>query len=760
MGLILLTVAVYWQVSEYSFVNYDDHEYAYENVRVKQGLTPGNITWAVMTFHFANWHPLTWMSHMLDVSLFGLDPGRHHLVNLFFHVVNSVLLFLLLYRMTNQFWKSLFVMSLFALHPINIESVAWISERKNVLSTLFMLLTIWSYLYYTRQPGFPRYLTVFVLFAMGLMAKPMLVTLPFALMLLDYWPLKRLGFKGPTSEAHPWGACSPIQCVSEKLPLIILAAGSSAITVIAQSRWETVRVLEEISMSDRVSNALVAYIRYLGKAFWPTDLAVFYPLPDTIPVWQPIAAGSFIALILAAAIWVRHRYPWFLVGWLWFLGTLVPVIGIVQVGSQAMANRYAYVSFIGLFVIIAWGAGAIFKPLGRKAIVGIFAGLGVAACAYGTWQALRHWENSVLLFTHAIEVSDSHPIFHTNLAKALSDSGKKDEAIEHYKAAIALDPGLMVPRYSLAVLMSERGQTSEAIRELRSCLAQAARDGRPGSIPTVDILNIRFSLGTLLIMDGHIDEAVDQFESILSIERQSVPENILIDTRNNLGAVRLHQARPREAISHFEAVLRIDVSNPEALNNLGLARLQLGRLDEARDYFRMAVSNEPDYSEARQNAELLEARIQELDSQIGRMSHHLKLNPEHPALLYDMARLYRMRGNYEQSVYYFEQLLAMDPRNLPVLEQLAVVYDAQGNDDMVLNMLDRIVKLEPDRADVYYNLACLYSRQNRVAEAITSLETAIEKGYENWGQIRSDSDLVNIRNTDGYKEIIRQADSP
>ncbi len=363
--LVLATLTVYWQVGNYEFVNFDDDKYIIENFHVQKGLTRDSVIWAFTATHVSNWHPLTWLSHMLDFQLYGLNPSGHHLTNVFFHLVNTLLLFLVLKLMTGALWRSGLVAALFAVHPLHVESVVWVAERKDVLSTLFWMLTLWAYLGYTKRPGVKRYLVILLAFALGLMAKPMLVTLPFVLLLLDYWPLKRIELgqsaiglpaaSQPSTIANKPGA-QAFRLLLEKTPMFVLAAVSSVVTFIVQKSGGAVGALETYPFKIRMANALLSYVIYLKKMIWPQNLAVFYPHPgQSLPMWQAAGAGLLLVVVSIAVIRAGRRYPYLPVGWLWYVGTLVPVIGLVQVGDQAMADRYTYVSLIGLFIVVAWG---------------------------------------------------------------------------------------------------------------------------------------------------------------------------------------------------------------------------------------------------------------------------------------------------------------------------------------------------------------------------------------------------------------------
>ena len=419
--LVIATLAVYWQVRNYSFVNYDDHMYVTQNHNVQAGLTLESITWSFTTIQASNWHPLTWISHMLDCQLYGMNPGRHHLTNVLLHILNSLLLFLVFMRMTGKLWQSGFVAALFALHPLHVESVAWISERKDVLSTFFWMLSLWGYLRYVERPGACRYLLLFFLFILGLMTKPMLVTLPFVLLLLDYWPLNRFQF-GSSGDCN-YSIQRPFDfgLVWEKTPLFLLAAVSSVMTYIVQKSGGAVNSLATIPFHDRIANAIVSYVSYIGKMIWPDNLAVFYPYPKSILLWKVAGAGLLLVVVSVVIFRMVRTKPYFAVGWLWYIGTLVPVIGLVQVGSQGMADRYTYVPLIGIFVIIAWGVPD-FMPKWRYKKIGFTVTIAaiLAIIMITTRLQIRYWSDSLTLFKHAFEVTTvDNCIVHGKLGEAL-----------------------------------------------------------------------------------------------------------------------------------------------------------------------------------------------------------------------------------------------------------------------------------------------------------------------------------------------------
>jgi len=586
LALALATALVYLQVRRHAFINFDDLAYIVENPHVTSGLTMTNIVWAFTSTHAANWHPLTWLSHMLDYELFGLRPAGHLLMNAFFHVLNTVLLFLVLNRMTRALWPSAFVAALFALHPLHVESVAWSAERKDVLSTLFWMLTMGAYALYVEKPDTGRYLLAIGFFALGLMAKPMLVTLPFVLLLLDYWPLRRLqavpekdGRKTDTPppekkkkkkkkmrEAAPGDSLSPAQgsppipdwqkvqpLLREKIPFFALTLLSSIVTLYAQR--DAMAPLESLSFTTRVSNALVAYVSYIGKMFWPVDLAFIYPLPDSIPAWKVAGAAALLAGVTVLAIRGMARFPYVVVGWLWYLGTLVPVIGLVQVGSQAMADRYTYVPLVGLFIVAAWGIRSMTKILPhRRFVLPAAAGVLLVILTALTWKQVSCWKDSMTLFQHALNTTTRNSIAHSMLAGALYEDGKYKEATEHYREAIRINPKRQKWHYNLGNALAFQGRSDEAEIHYRAELRLNPRHAYT-----------HYNLANLLVLKGQIGEAMEHYRLAVASNPDYAKAHYM------LGTLLAVQGNIDEAIVHFREALRIKPDYKEAFENLQIA---------------------------------------------------------------------------------------------------------------------------------------------------------------------------------------------
>jgi tetratricopeptide (TPR) repeat protein len=580
LALVLMVFLVYGQVVTHDFVNYDDTVYITENPVVQEGLNRENVVWAFTTTAAANWHPLTWLSHLLDVELFGLEARYHLLGNVLLHAVNSCLLFLLLRRMTGAVWRSALVAALFAVHPLHVESVAWISERKDVLSTLFWMLTMGAYVSYTRKTKAGSYILVVLCLTAGLLAKAMLVTLPFLLLLLDFWPLGR------------WGRVRPALLLAEKVPLMALSVGLSALTLVAQHRGGAVKSDQAFPLLQRLANAPVSYVTYLAKTVWPADLAVLYPHPGgSLPSWKVIASALLIAAVTAAAISVARKMPWVGVGWFWYLGTLVPVIGVIQVGTQAMADRYTYVPLVGVFIAAAWSLptpseGGSFRKAGAAGILTLVLGsLGVAAAVQ-----VSFWKNSIVLMQRAIEVSPRNSVAHNHLGIALREEGRVEEAIAHYREALRINPGHVNAAYNLGLALLDQGREEEAAAYTRRALRITPDDG-----------DAHENLGVALARLGEMDEAIRHLEDAIRLD----PGNSIF--RNNLALALVDAGRTGGGAILKNLGARPDV-RADVHYRAGMIHLERDDIDGAQEYFREALAIDPGHSRA--DAELKRVILQ------------------------------------------------------------------------------------------------------------------------------------------------------
>jgi tetratricopeptide (TPR) repeat protein len=466
--LVVAVFLVFGQVARHEFLMYDDADYITANPVVTGGLTLENIITAFTTFQNANWHPVTLLSHMLDVQLFGLNPTAHHLENVVLHATNAILLLLALNRLTGALFRSAAVAALFALHPLHVESVAWITERKDVLSTAFWLLIILLYPGYAARPRVQRYLTLLGLFALGLMAKPMLVTLPFTLLLLDYWPLQRQVPTGNTDTsagtATERGHAGHGYLFAEKIPFLLLAIGAGIMTMQAQQHSGAIHSLAGYLLPGRVANALVSTATYLANLVWPTNLAVFYPYPTTLPLWKSAGAAVLLAAISAVTVWQMRQRPYLLFGWLWYLITLAPVAGILQVGLQARADRYTYVPLIGIFIMVVWGGAELMVATGRhRCLWGGVAGGIIGVYAIVAWQQVHHWQSTETLFTHALSVTADNAVARFNLGLAYGTAGRFEEARKQFARALQLPPVINKTHYNLGLALHRLGRLDEAI---------------------------------------------------------------------------------------------------------------------------------------------------------------------------------------------------------------------------------------------------------------------------------------------------------
>ncbi|MCD6353687.1 MAG: tetratricopeptide repeat protein [Proteobacteria bacterium] len=577
--IIIATLAVYWQVRDHEFISLDDPTYITENSQIKDGFTKDGIIWAFTTTYASNWHPLTWRSHMLDVTLFGMDAGWHHLTNLFLHIVNSILLFLILFRMTGALWQSALAAALFALHPLHVESVAWASERKDVLSTFFWLLTMGAYMRYAKRPAGKRYLLILIFFVLGLMAKPMLVTLPFVLLLMDYWPLGRIkkvsGIRGQGSGIPPDMRTAKVtRLLLEKAPLFMLAAASCIVTFVAQQKGGAVSSLELLSLKVRIANAVVSYSGYLVKMIWPHNLAIYYPHPGALPMWQ--VAGSGLLLICLSLVMLRatRKYPYLATGWLWYLGTLVPVIGLVQVGQQAMADRYTYVPLIGLFILIAWGIPDLIGRWRYKKIILTISGIAVIVIfAAATWSQLGYWKNSVTLFERTVNVTTNNFLALNNLGNALAKEGKVKEAIQHYIESIRINPNFTKAHNNFGLVLAKQGNLNEAIRHFSEALRI-----KP------DYAKAHNNLGAALARKGNLKGAVQHYKEAIRIEPDYAKAHY------SLGVILKHEGRFNEAIKHLSETLRIDPDfSPLVYYKIAALYARQNKKEESIAWLRKAV---------------------------------------------------------------------------------------------------------------------------------------------------------------------------
>jgi len=792
--LALITGVVYWPVATQGFTNYDDPAYVSGNPHIQGGLTWEGVRWAFASFHAGNWHPLTWLSHMLDCQLYGLRAGGHHVTNLLFHVVNSLLLFGLLQRLTRDGWRvrsgagtlvtpcwpSFFVAALFALHPLHVESVAWVAERKDVLSTFFFLLTMMAYVRYVTSDGWQVargmregaghlesrtsdtqhpassiqhpassiqhpsarrlwYLSTLLLFALGLMSKPMLVTVPFVLLLLDFWPLGRLRkperrmqneecrrqkAEGDSSSfiLHPSSFI-----LLEKLPFLALSAVSCVVTFLIQRGAGAVSSLDALPLGFRVSNALISYVRYAVKMVWPTNLAVFYPAPPEWPLAWVAGAALFLAGITVLALRLARKAPWFAFGWFWYLGTLVPVIGIVQVGQQAIADRYSYIPLIGLFVVVAWTGAEVGARWPKSRVwLGAGATAALAVCGTLTWQQAGYWRDSASLFRHALAVTRDNYVAHNNLGAVLLNEGDRAAAEGHFAEAVRLKPNYADALGSLGLCREKQGRLEEA-RELY----ERSLKVRPSA-------TVHYDLALLLAEQGNLGEARAQYEAALQLK----PE--FVEAWYNLGALESKQGRPADAARDFSAALRIDPSHVGS--HLGLGALLAGekKFEEAMAHFKAVLRTAPENADAHFNlAAALNAKGDYAGAAV-EFAVVCRLHPEDAEARANLGVALLYQGRTAEAAEQFQEVLRRAQPDARIHHYLGLALDSQGQAEEAVAHYREAVRLSPATPlylnDLAWSLATNPKPELREgAEAVRLAERACElsggKEARCWGTL-------------------------
>jgi tetratricopeptide (TPR) repeat protein len=698
-GLVLATLVAYEPVRKSDFVDYDDDAYVTKNPQVNSGITRESLVFFFTNSHGGMWHPLTSWSFMLGCQLFGLNPFWHHLTSLLFHIVNALLLFWVLKRMTGALWPSVFVVAAFALHPLNVESVAWVSERKTVLSCFFRLSTIAVYIRYSERPAIGRYLLVFLVYGLCIMTKPVVVTLPFVLLLLDYWPLHRFhwGFQNGAEDLpqhEPVGvSCQKLsvwRLVGEKVPLFILAGILSVITFVAQQRVGSVVPTEHWPLNLRIANALVSYISYIGKMIYPSRLAVLYPLPLGGPrLWQTIVSLLILAAVSAAVIYTARQRRYLIVGWLWYLGTLVPVIGLVQSGAQAMADRYFYLPGVGIFIMLSWFAAELSAKWRLSKIeVGMPVGLVFAILIFCTRMQVRHWRNNFTLFGHAAAVTKNNYIMRTYYGWAFLDDGQPEKALRHFREVLRVRP-----RYS----------------EAREYMGMAFLD-----------------IGKDLALEGKSDQAIEYFTGAIKTD----PNNA--ESHNNLGAELVKVNRIDEAVEEFHEALRLEPKHHQVHNNLAVVYFKQGETDKAIAHWTEALRLKPDWTEVRKNLIRLAQRKKRREEAIAQYIQMLQRNPDDPNVHDKLARVFYRQGKIEQAIKHWTKAIGLKLDWAEVHNNLAWVLatiedEKLRNPAEAIRLAERACELSEYRqAEMLDTLGVAYAAEGRFAEAVKAAEKGIE----------------------------------
>jgi tetratricopeptide (TPR) repeat protein len=803
--LALAALIAFWQVNQCDFINFDDPIYVTDNIHVMSAITIGSIRWAFTTGHAPYWHPVTWMSHMLDVQLFGLNPRWHHLTSLLFHIANTLLLFFVFHRMTKAPWKSAFVAALFALHPLHVESVAWVAERKDVLSTFFWLLTMGAYIHYvehrtedgrqrTEDRGqraersglvssvfrFPssvfRYLAVLIFFALGLMAKPMLVTLPFVLLLLDYWPLQRLDQKKSAqqtlTEARKQGEGTPASAgvtsfrrksggertplsankrkgksgkmrtgqgiaqasllvtpevlnpgpqfsalrplLREKIPLFALAALSCVVTYVVQQKVGAVASIEAFSPGVRIANALVSYIVYIAKTIWPINLAVLYPHPESLPLWQPLGAVLLLIAVTISVIRTAKRFPYLAMGWLWFAGTLVPVIGIVQAGSQAMADRFTYMPLIGLFVMAAWGIPELLKkwqparfPTPRKETLFTLSSLVLLPLFIVTRTQVGYWRNNIALYDHCLKVAGPSDIILCNRGVAHDELGNHRQAISDFDRAIEINPERAEAYIYRGIAFGKLGNDRQAISDF-----DRAIEIDPENADAHD------NRGATYAKLGNHRQAISDYDRAVEID----PEFALayIDR----GASYRELGNHRQAISDFDRAIEINPKYADAYINRGAAYDILGNHSQAISDYDRAVEINPEYAEAYYNRGVAYGELGNHRQAISDFDRAIEINPKYADAYSNRGATYGILGNHRQAISDYDRAVEINPEHARAFYNRGLTYGRLGDHRQAISDYSRAIEINPDYAKAYYNRALAYGELGNSRQAIEDLKTA------------------------------------
>lgn len=762
--LWLATVGLFLPVRHFDFIDFDDDEYVTADQLTQSGFSLASFKHAWVDPVSDNWHPLTILSHELDCQLYGLDAGAHHVTNLLFHALNVVLVFLLFCRLTGAFWRSACVAALFGWHPLHVESVAWIAERKDVLSACFGLLGLLAYVRHARESGTPGagrawafvksvpYWLALGCFFAGLLSKPVLVTWPFVLLLLDYWPLERF------QPGCRW------RLLAEKIPFFVLTVVISLTTYLVHKRTGDMKMLESLPFALRFENALIAYVRYLGKTIWPVDLAPFYPHPGHWPMGEVLLAGALLAG-LTGWVWVRRtRRPYLVTGWFWFAGTLVPMIGLVQVGRDAIADRYTYLAHLGLFTMLVWGAAEAGKRWGPGRLV--LAGLAAAVllgCGVATRQQLGYWQNSETLFRHALAVTPDNDVARNNLGTALLVNGQTNAAIEdfrqairlkadcvdayynlgqalrkagdpdgsmaNYRKAIQLRPAFYQAHYNLGTELSEQGQTNEAISELAEAIRYRLND-----------FEAHRRLGVLLAGRGQTNEAAGEFEAAIWLK----PDDA--EAHYDLGCLLAKSGKAAAAIGEFEADLRLNTNDVEGCYKLGNLLAKTGQKEEAMRCFQQAVRLKPGFAEAHNNLGSLLSARGDVAEAIGQFQDALRAKPDYVDAHYNLGHAWLKKGDSAAAIEEFKSVVQLSPNFAPAYYYLGVALVSAGRAEEALASFQQALRLRPNDAMTRNQLGLVLAGKGEADEAVAQFQEALRLKPD---YTEASNNLVRVRQQRG-----------
>jgi tetratricopeptide (TPR) repeat protein len=751
LALGLITLAIFWPSVHHDFLAFDDQQYVTENPRVQAGLTGQGVVWAFRSFYASNWHPLTWLSHMADCQFYGLKPAGHHVTNVLLHTANALLLFLALSRMTGAVWRSACVAALFAWHPLHVESVAWVAERKDVLSTFFFMLTLMAYARYVeksedRRPraakGALWYILALVFFACGLMSKPMLVTVPFVLLLLDYWPWGRFQLSKLGAQRGTLG-----RVLAEKVPFLVLSGAGCALTIAAQRQSFTIVSVGGLPLSKRIPHVLAAYVHYLGVTIAPRHLAAHYPYVRMMPGIEVTVAGILLGLLTLQVVWLGRRRPYLLVGWLWYLGTLVPVIGLVQVGDQAWADRYTYVPLIGIFIAVVWLIAeevekhqtpntklqkssnlqtSNFRLQENSKLQGpnpsrgwgwamgvLAAGVGVALMAATSVQ-LGYWKNTRMLFEHAAAVTQKNTRAITMLGSLKAAEGKLDEAKRLYAEALSYSPDNPETHFNLGKALDQEGKLDEAIAEYsRSLWARQWQD------------KAHLLIGMALAKQKKYEAAIANYEAALALNPESAT------AENNLARVLHSQGRLDEAIQHYERALKLDPQLAQAHNNLGVLLLQKGRLTEGAAQLKEAVRLKPDDVESEYNLALAFNQAEQWQEAAEIFSRLAPGRPNDPKLHCEYGLTLAHLQQTREAMSHYARALRLQPDYPEALDRLSWIAATDPRAELrngveAVNMAERACELtDRKRPEMLLTLAAAYAESGRFSDASAAAQGAL-----------------------------------
>ncbi len=680
VALLVVTIATFQQVRNNDFVAYDDTVYVTENPYINAGISTQSVVWAFTKPYASTWNPLASLSHMLDCELFGLNPAWHHIVSLLFHAASAILLFVALKGMTERIWPSAFVAAAFALHPLRVESVAWVAERKDVLSVFFAMLTLWLYARYTKYPNLRKYLLVVVAFVLGLLSKPMLITLPFVLLLLDYWPLGRLRLGRRNMTPDSPSNISPKYVIVEKIPLLALMVVSCVVTYFVQ---ESGGALSDIyPFRIRLMNALVSYVAYIEKMIYPARLAVLYPHPgSSLPMYKPILAALILTAV-SVLVFLCFRQRYLTVGWLWYLGTLIPIIGLVQTGSHAMADRFVYLPSIGLIIIAAWGAEDVFKKFPyHKTILPLLAASAIVAMMICTRLQIRHWKDTFSLFKRAAEVTKNNYIMHTNYGALLTERRDYEKALYHLEEALRIKPDFSDAYNNLGLLLADQGKTNEAAECYQQALVHS-----PNNFKAV------YNLGNAYLKMGRLDAASAQYKKAIELNPDS----------------------------------------PEAHYNMGYVSLEMRRFNDAVTHYKRVLELKPDWYQARANLNTAQLQQENLEKTIAAWTESLKKNPNQSLVHSRLGAVFELQGDINQAVYHWNMALKLEPDSPDVLNNLAWIKANPENQDFydparAVQLAERACELTGrSNAALLDTLAAAYAEDGRIIQAIRTAEDALK----------------------------------